>query len=158
MTSRRASIVLIVVAAVALGALREFLFLNLNYQLDHVARHTSISYAHSLFQGWVRGWDLRQLTVLKWVLTACFIALVWGLCLLLARRLSPRSSLRRLLTLTFIGVAALALALHVAARSVPALESVSVKLLHALQYPAPLLFTWAASWLIPPFPRPDDER
>lgn len=145
MSARRGLVLLLVLAGVALGALREFLFLNLNYQLDHVARHTAFSYAHSLFQGWVGGLDLRGLLVLKWGLACAFIAAMCGLTIGLARLCFGSYRHARAVLLATIAFAALALALHGLAHWVPALERVSVQVLHMLQYPVPLLFVLAVA-------------
>jgi hypothetical protein len=149
MNRRRAIIVLLLAAGIALGALREFLFLNLNYQIDHMARHTSISYAHSIFQLWVRGTDLHALVRLKWMLAFAFIALMWLLCVMLTRVLFANSQRTLLITILFMGTGTLALLLHYASRYLQGFEIVSVELLHALQYPVMLFFLWAASFLGP---------
>lgn len=143
---------LILSVGIGLGALHEFLSENLNYQLDHVRRGTPWSYAHSLFQGWVSGWDPAMLTRLKWAFALIFILLMWGLCLLLLRNAGVHRRLARPLTLGFILVALLALVLHVAARWLP-LEEASVNLLHAIQYPVVLLVLQAALWVFPQLTR-----
>lgn len=135
---------IIVAAAVALGALREFLFLNLNYQLDAVARQRTISYAHSMFQAWVEGWDLDALLRLKWVLAIAFITLMATASVLLARVLFGDHRHRRNLLLGFALASLLALALHALGAVHPAFPLVALKVLHALQYPVVLLFLWAA--------------
>lgn len=135
------------VVSLALGALREFMFLNLNYQIDHVARHTRFSYAHSLFQGWVHDWSLSQLTVLKWTLAVAFIAAMLGLSIVLARMLFHDRRLDRPILVGFAAIGCAALLLHGLAHWLPRAEAVSVKLLHLIQYPVLLVFIWAASLL-----------
>lgn len=147
MNRRRAIIASLLVAGIGLGALREFLFLNLNYQIDHVARHTPISYAHSIFQHWVRGSDLHSLVRLKWMLAFAFIALMWLLCVMFVRVLFADRQRWRPITILFMVTGAFALLLHFASRYLQGFEIVSVKLLHALQYPVMLFFLWAASFL-----------
>jgi hypothetical protein len=144
MSGRRALAVLVIVVGIALGAVREFLFLNLNYQIDHVARRTAFSYAHSLFQEWVHGMDLDALRRLKWVLAIAFIAVMAALTLVLARVLSGSFRHARAILLWTAAFAVLALVLHLLARRMPPLEQVSVQVLHMLQYPVPLLFVLAA--------------
>ncbi|MBL8011807.1 MAG: hypothetical protein JNJ64_14480 [Flavobacteriales bacterium] len=129
----------IVGIAVLLGAVREFLFLNLNYQLDHLERGTPYSYAHSLFQRWTDGADLGDLTLVKWLLSSAYVALMLLLAVLLARVLTGHHHHRRTLVAGTAIAAALALLLHIAAQALPPLEAVAVKLLHALQYPVLLL-------------------
>jgi hypothetical protein len=149
MSGRTLRAALLLLAAVLLGALREFLFTNLNYQIDHVSRGTPFSYAHSAFQAVVKGWSAGQLVVLKWSAALFFIAFMWGLCMLLLRLYSAQHRLQGPVTLLFAAVSALALVLHFLAGQVPMLEEASVNLLHAVQYPMVLIFVWAALLLVP---------
>lgn len=146
----------ILVAAVSLGALREFLFLNLNYQLDAVEHHRAISYAHSMFQGWVEGWELPALVRLKWTLALLFIALMAVAAVLMARVLWGDQRYLRLILLTFGLAAMLALLFHWLAAVHPAFGAVSIKVLHSLQYPVLLFFVWAAAMLQRNMPSPQD--
>lgn len=133
--------------SVVLGALREFVFINLNYQVDHVARNTPMSFAHSQFQAWVSGWSLRSLILLKWGMALAFAAAMCLLCVLLARVLFASRRYDRAVLIAFAAIGVVAVVLHVLSPWIPPLELVSVKLLHALQYPVLLMFIWAASWL-----------
>lgn len=142
--NRSGTIALFATVGIALGALREFLFVNLNYQLDHVERGTEFSYAHSLFQQWTAGWDLGDLTRLKWSLALLFISLMLGLALLLARLLAGDHRYTPGIVLGYLSAGAVALLLHALAPWVPPLEGTSVKVLHMLQYPVVLFFVWAA--------------
>jgi hypothetical protein len=135
----------LLLVGIVLGACREFLFINLNYQIDHVARHTRFSYAHSLFQGWTRGMDLGALTALKWALAFAFMVAMAGLCVLLARVLSGSWRHARAIVGGFVLFALLALALHGSARWLPRAETVSIQLSHMLQYPVVLLFVLLAA-------------
>jgi hypothetical protein len=137
----------ILMAAVALGALREFLFLNLNYQVDAVARNRPISYAHSMFQAWVHGWDLPALLRLKWALALLFAAAMAVACVLLARVLFGDHRFRRTIIMAYAIAGAVALLLHFLAAAHPAFGNIGVKLLHALQYPVVLFFVWAGAVL-----------
>ena len=143
--SRRSSIAMILAVAVTLGALREFLFVNLNYQLDHVLRATDQSFAHSMFQRWTDEWTGPALLRLKWGLGLVFTALMLGLTLLLARRLFGDHRYAPHIITGYVLVGALALALNFASTWAPPLEVLAVKLLHTLQYPVLLLVLWAAS-------------
>ncbi|MBK9418546.1 MAG: hypothetical protein IPO05_12550 [Flavobacteriales bacterium] len=142
MRSHRTLLVFLIPVSLLLGAAREFLFLNLNYQIDHLARRSAFSYAHSVFQRWTGGMDLDALLRWKWGLAVAFIAAMWTLAILTARVLVGDHRYLRVITLLFLAVAGLALMLHLTA--VPALEAVSVKLLHALQYPVVLVVLWVA--------------
>lgn len=144
---RGAAVAAILGAAVAVGALREFLFLNLNYQVDAVARNRPISYAHSLFQGWVEGWDLPALFRLKWALALLFASTMAMACILLARVLFGNQRYRRSILLAYAITGAAALLLHALSTAHHAFGSIGVKLLHALQYPVVLFFVWAAAVL-----------
>ena len=136
---------LLLLVAILLGAAREFLFINLNYVIDFVANHREVSYAHSAFRALVNGWSLSSLVLLKWLLALVFIAVMLGLSIAMARVLFGDHRYRKIILIGFIAIGALALVFHLAAAGSPAWEGVSVKLLHALQYPVVLLFIWAAA-------------
>jgi hypothetical protein len=145
--SRRITILLILLIAVASGALREVLFVNLNYEIDHRARGTEISYAHSAFQLAVESWSLDRLVVVKWLLSGCFVVVMLVLTLWLARILFGSHRRAPIIVLAFAGMGALALLLHGLARQMPPLEAVAVKILHLLQYPVILFVVWAGAGL-----------
>lgn len=134
------AIAAIAAAGIAMGAMREFLFINLNYQLDHLLRHTRFSYAHSMFIRWSAKMDAMDLFRLKWGLVAVFTAYFAVSCVLLARVAGGTWAYTRGLLAGFGGFALLALLLHLAARWAPGLETVAVHVSHMLQYPVCLLF------------------
>ncbi|MFZ1689141.1 MAG: hypothetical protein WAU70_17090 [Flavobacteriales bacterium] len=136
---RRLAIAAVLAAAIALGALREFLFLNLNYQLDHVRRATGFSYAHSIFQAWTHGWSLGQLNGLKWALSIGYVLVMTSLATVLAFLLFRRWSYSRPIVLAVGAVCGLALVLHLFSAWLPPLADVGVKLLHMVQYPVVML-------------------
>lgn len=145
---------LILLAGIGTGSLRDFLFINLNYQIDHIARATPVSFAHSRFQGWVKSWDISDLTRLKWMLAVLFVLGMWALCLLLLKNAGVLHSLWRTVTWVFLGIAAAALMLHGLARWLP-VEEASANLLHAIQYPVLLLILQVVVGL---FPRTRQQR
>lgn len=147
MMRRRTLLALLMLAAVALGAAREFLFLNLNYQIDAVANHRAVSYAHSLFRSWTAGLALDALLRLKWALAVLFIASTLALSITFARIAFGDHRYRTTLVWGFVLVGALALVMHLLATAVPPLYGVSVKLLHVIQYPVVLFVIWAAAML-----------
>ncbi len=149
MSRRTIASLAVVLVAIALGVLREFLFVNLNYQLDFVTHHRAFSYAHSKFQAWVEGWELRELSALKWALAVLFTAANLALAVLLARVRVGDHRYRSALVFGFVTIGTLALIAHGLSGQFGGLRYVSVKLLHALQYPVLLLIVWAASWLKP---------
>lgn len=142
--SRRMRLALIVALAVALGSLREFLFVNLNYQIDHVQRHTAYSYAHSAFQSWTAGMRGASLVRLKWSAGFLFTASMLTLTILFSRAVTGSHRRARTIIGLFVVTAALAFALHGLAHWWPPLGTVGVKLLHLLQFPVLLFFVWAA--------------
>jgi hypothetical protein len=150
MNRRRLSMLLILLVAVCLGAVREFLFLNLNYSIDHLTNHRAFSYAHSAFQRAIEGLSLEALLRLKWILALGFVASMAGLSIALARVLFGDHRYRSAILLGFVGIGAIALMLHGASAHLPALDGVSIKLLHLLQYPVVLFFIWAAALLRAP--------
>ena len=141
--------ILLLVVAIALGAAREWLFVNLNYHLDFLEHERTATYAHSRFRAWAEGADATDLRMLKWGLALLFIGTTLLLTVLMARVRFNSFRYMPALLVTFIGIGTLALALHFGASTVPAFEAVSIKLLHALQYPVPLLLIWALSWRSP---------
>lgn len=141
-------IALILVLGILAGALREFLFINLNYQIDHVRRATTDSYAHSRFQAWVQGWGLVELQVLKWALAGFFVACMWALSMWLLHVAGASARLAKPVTVIFLAVGAIALVTHALSRWFP-LEEASVNLLHAIQYPVLLLVLLVALMLFP---------
>jgi hypothetical protein len=147
MDARHARTLGIAVVGIALGAVREFMAVNLNYQIDAVRYQRVVSYAHSLFQAGVEGWSLAALVRLKWGLALFFSALMCLLCVALARVLNGDHRHRRAIVTAFLITGALALVLHLASIRVPQFAPASIKLLHLMQYPVVLFFVWAASWL-----------
>jgi hypothetical protein len=150
MKQRWMTVSLLLIAAIALGSLREFLFVNVNYQIDHVARATPFSYAHSAFQAWVSGWGTHALVTLKWSMAVSFILLMWTLCLLLLRAYAAPRRLSVLVSGLFVLVPTTALLLHLLAYRAPLAEEASVNLLHAVQNPIVLVFLWVTLALFPP--------
>lgn len=150
MKQRWMTVSLLLIAAIALGSLREFLFVNVNYQIDHVARATPFSYAHSSFQGWVAGWGTHALVMLKWCMAVAFIVVMWILCLLLLRVYAVPRRLFALVSALFVLVPAVALLLHLLAYRAPLAEEASVNLLHAVQNPIVLVFLWVTLALFRP--------
>ncbi len=144
---RRLEAVLLLIAGITFGACREFAFINLNYQIDHVANHTRFSYAHSLVQGWTQGFGLRTLETLKWSMALGSMVVMAGLCILLARVLFGSWRLAKPIVYGFATFAVLAFLMHMLARWAPPFELVSVRLSHMLQYPVPMLFLLVAAVL-----------
>jgi hypothetical protein len=144
---RRLLLLLLLAIAVVLGGAREFLFLNLNYQLDSVAHQRTISYAHSVFRTWTHGMDLGSLVRLKWILALAFIALMMVLSILWSRIVFGDHRYSHVVVLGFLITAAIALLLQTISSAIPPLYGVSVKLLHLLQYPVVLVVIWAAALL-----------
>lgn len=147
MTRRHALMLLLMMVAVTLGAVRDFLAINLNYQIDLVQYQREVSYAHSLFQEWTEGWDLTALVRLKWLIAAGMAAAMLGLCIAMARLAFGDHRYRWVLVIGFVTMGGLALGLQRISGACPPLYGVSVKLLHVLQYPVPLFLIWAASLL-----------
>ncbi len=135
----------IIFAATLLGAFRDYLFVNLNYQIDALANHRKVSYAHSDFRAAVAGLDADALTVVKWGSAALFILVMLLAAILLSRVLIGDQRYRRPIVIATLAVAAVSLACHFMSAWSPALEGLSIALSHAIQYPVPLLFIYAAS-------------
>lgn len=144
---RRTETVLVLLAGITFGAGREFAFINLNYQIDHVEHHTRFSYAHSLVQGWTRGLDLGVLLFLKWALALGSMLVMAGLCIVLARVLFASWRQAVPILLSFIAFAMLSLVMHFLSRWAAPFELVSISISHMLQYPVSLLFLLIAATL-----------
>lgn len=140
---KKPAVLLLLVAGVVLGALREFVFINLNYQLDHVQRGTRWSYAHSAFQRAVAGMELPGLVRLKWVLAAAFIAVNCLLVVLLARCLAGHWGRSRIIVVIYVALGLLAFGLSRLGGSVPGMDRIALQLLHLVQYPVPMLLLLA---------------
>ena len=147
MNRRTAGMLAILLIAVVLGAVREFIFHNLNYQIDFLAHERSASYAHSKFRAAVQGMDLADLLVAKWVLSILFAAFMLGLAILLARLLFGNGRYDKPLVIGYVLIGTAALVAHLLAGGNGAFRAISVKLLHALQYPVVLLLIWAGAML-----------
>jgi hypothetical protein len=140
---------LLLCAAIALGALREFVFVNLNYQIDFVLHARPINYAHSAFRAWADGMGSSGLIRAKWAFAAGFVAATLALTVALARVRLAHHGWMWAVCITFLSLSALALLLHALSGLLPALYPVAIALLHGLQYPVPLLVVWMLSWLRP---------
>ncbi len=147
MNRRLLLLLAIVLVAVMLGAVREFLFINLNYQIDHLANRRPVSYAHSMFQRWVAGADLSELIWLKWLLSLLFMAIMLGLGILLSRSLFGDHRYAGALAIAYALLGLLALLFHWISGGTGPWYNISIKLLHALQYPVLLVFIWGGAQL-----------
>ena len=153
---RRVEVGLVLVAGIAFGAWREFTFININYQIDHLARHTSFSYAHSMVQAWTSGLDLQAMLVVKWSLALLSMALMAGLTVLLARILFGTWKQALPILGGFAVFAVLSLLMHFLSRWAAPFELVSVRVSHMLQYPVPLVFVLIAATFPRSVRRSDD--
>jgi len=140
----------ILICGILLGAAREFMFLNLNYQIDFVANNRADNYAHSLFQNWVDGASLFNLVFIKWILAFAFAGSMCTLSIILLLKLFGDHRYTKFVVIGFILLGLLAMVLHFLSASIPALTGVSIKLLHLIQYPVLLFFIWAGAGLVKP--------
>ncbi len=147
MNRRTRAVLAILLIAVVLGAIREFLFINLNYQIDFLGSDRAYSYAHSRFQTAVSGFDLRDLWILKWALAALFALMMLLLGIILSRILFGDHRYTFLLVIGYVTIGVMALLFHGISNGNDGWYNISVKLLHALQYPIVLIFIWGASRL-----------
>lgn len=131
---------------IGLGGLREFIFINLNYEVSHAAGQNPWSYAHSAVQGLLEGWSLAALLRLKWALAAAFVLAMGTLTFALGRLLFGQR-LDRTIVVGYVAIATLALLLHLLSSWLPFTASAGVKLLHLLQYPMPLLVLVVARFM-----------
>ena len=147
MSRRTAGMLSILLIAVVLGAIREFLFINLNYQIDFLGSDRAYSYAHSQFQLAVAGLGLKELWIMKWAFAAVFALFMLLLAILLARVLFGDHRHAPKLVGAYAAIGIIALLFHAISNGNDGWYNISVKLLHALQYPILLVFIWGASQL-----------
>lgn len=136
---RKLLIAAVLLVAILLAERREFLFINLNYQIDHVARGTPFSYAHSAFRAFVAGWSLEALTTLKWALSLAYIAVNTLLAVALSLLLHGHHRYTPPILFIVGAVCVAALGFHALGAVVPGGLDIGVKLLHMVQYPVVLL-------------------
>ena len=137
----------LVTLAVAVGMVRDFLFVNLNYELHFREHRKALNYAHSQFKALVHGWSTADLHTIKWGLAILFVLFNLALAIALARVRFGNHHYRLAIILGFLIICGLALTAHVLAPYLAGFDTLSTKLLHAVQYPVLLLVLWAASWL-----------
>ncbi len=132
----------LVVLGISLGALREFIFINLNYWIDHVARSTEFCYAHSFFDFW-EGWSLDRLKMTKWIFAVTFIAMMFVYTNIFLKLLFRGRTILKWVVLSFattIFISLIFFGLHAILGQEQAMLSIAVKALHAVQYPFLLFF------------------
>lgn len=137
----------VLLAAILLAERREFLFINLNYQIDHVSRGTPFSYAHSAFRSFVEGWSLGALTMFKWALSFTYIVVNVLLAAALAQMLHGHRRYTRPILFIVGAVCLAALGFHALGAFIPGGLDIGVKLLHMVQYPVVLLVLLASAGL-----------
>lgn len=137
----------VLLVAILLAERREFLFINLNYQIDHVSRSTPFSYAHSAFRSFVEGWSLSALTTFKWALSGTYVVINAVLAVALAQLLHGHWRYTRPILLIVAGVCVAAFGFHALGTLVPGGADIGVKLLHMVQYPVVLLVLLASAGL-----------
>ncbi len=73
MTRRKAGFVMIALLAVFMGFFREFVFLNINAQIDFVSGGHAYNYTHTLMM-WLDsgGYDVGEMVAIKWFATFIF--------------------------------------------------------------------------------------
>lgn len=78
----------LILAHIALYFTRDFVFVNINYQIKYLqlipeSSYTVFNYTHSMMEPILTGYSIEQLTTIKWVLTIICVALFFALSLLL---------------------------------------------------------------------------
>jgi hypothetical protein len=128
-----------------LGAAREFVATNINFQIDFLSNSRERNYAHSVFREWAQGWDLADAQRAKWLAAGAFMVSMAALTAAMAR---TRFGDHRYIAPILLGFAALGACAGICYWTNPALlRPVAIAILHALQYPVPVLLVWVLSWL-----------
>jgi len=132
----------LVVLGISLGALREFIFINLNYWIDHLARLTEFCYAHSFFN-FLEGSSLVNLKTTKWAMAVFFIVLMFSFTSAFLKLLFRDRPVLKWAILSFgttILISLIFFGLHAFLGPEQVMLSIAVKALHAVQYPFLLFF------------------
>lgn len=130
-----------------LGAAREFMAVNINFQIDYLANARDRNYAHSVFRDWAAGWDLQDALRVKWLTALVFMSAMAGLSMGMARARFGTHRHAAFILICFIVLGGIAAACHLAAPVLAPLRHVGIAILHALQYPVPVLLIWVLSWI-----------
>jgi hypothetical protein len=133
--SKRLRILTYLGLAVILGSVREYLSINLNYQIDHVRRETAFSYAHSDFQALTANWSLNVLLGAKWTLALLLVAVMLVLTIRVSRLLFENKRYSRFLVVGYLTAGSVSLLLFFLSGIHPGFKLAAVQLLHALQFP-----------------------
>lgn len=83
------------VVIIALGFLRDFIFVNINYIIDRLFYNLEVYYYHS-FYDFLEPLDIAGLMTLKWVLTFIFTLINLGLSVIILKQLfvQPKTPLQ----------------------------------------------------------------
>lgn len=99
-TLRIILLLLSVAGIVLLGSLREFIFVNINYQLKYLYYEQAESYAHSFFD-FLNNYSYAEIYYSKWWLMAIFTILFWVCSLLIVYFLKPERKWLKWMTLMY---------------------------------------------------------
>lgn len=138
-------ILLLLILALCVSQVRDWLMYNFNYQIDHVTRSTDQSFAHSLFKTVTSDWSLQKLTISKWICSILVIVVMLGITLMVAKQLFGDHRYATMLAIAYLIAASLALTFHSLGGSNENFRLAGVQLLHALQYPVVLFVLILAS-------------
>ncbi len=128
-----------------LGAAREFVATNINFQIDFLSNSRERNYAHSVFRDWAQGWDLADAQRAKWLAAGAFMV---SMAVLTAAMARTRFGDHRYAVPVMVFFAALGACAGICYWANPALlRPVAIAILHALQYPVPVLLVWVLSWV-----------
>ena len=78
----------LIVAHIVLYFTRDFIFVNINYQIKYLrlvkeSSYTVFNYTHSIMEPILTGYSIEQLLTIKWMLTVICVVLFFALSLVL---------------------------------------------------------------------------
>lgn len=122
---------------IGLGALREFIFINLNYWIAYVAGTAENLYAHSFFN-FLHGISQQALNSTKWVLAFVFVIMMLVFNIAFFKAWFNDHRARNLVFIIYTGLLSIGAIFYCVSTLFPAQNAfivVAVKALHFLQYP-----------------------
>lgn len=142
--------ILLLVVIVWLGFLRDYIFININYIIDHLYYNSEVIHYHS-FYSFLEPLDVSGLVTLKWMLTLVFTVVNLLLSVIILNQMfkNPEMPLK-LLYVSYLAIFMISGLFYIAGKLGGFSElgyTLSRRFMGALQSPVPLMVTAAAHML-----------
>ncbi len=97
-----------IILFVVIGFLRDFIFVNINYQIGYLDQKTylgnqAINYTHSSLS-FLYNWSASSLIYLKWILTLVFTIIYWAISYLAIHSLYPTKKVFKIITGLYLSI------------------------------------------------------